>query len=82
MRNLLEDTKMTTKFTKREQAKLKVVFAKLRAQSRAVHPEYRQVLAKSDSPYNSGHFGCGNCGDLSAFYSTLSWIEREVGLSE
>ena len=75
MRNLLEDTKMTTKFTKREQAKLKVVFAKLRAQSRA-------VLAKSDSPYDSEHFGCGNCGDLSAFYSTLSWIEREVGLSE
>lgn len=61
---------MTTKFTKREQAKLKVVFDALRAE-----------LGANLSPHGYNHnLGCGNCGDTGPFHCLLFRLETEVGL--
>ena len=60
----------TPKFTKRERAKLAVVFANLRADLRA---------NLSPSGFNND-LGCGNCGDTGPFYGTLYEIEKLVGL--
>ena len=61
-----------SKFTKREQAKLAVVFESLRARLRA-------NLEENDSPYDN-ELGCGNCGDTGPFHGTLYELEVLVGL--
>jgi hypothetical protein len=62
----------TPKFTKKEQAKLAVVFQSLRDELKA---------NLSLSGYNND-LGCGNCGDLSSFCSVLSRLEQAVGLTK
>ena len=60
------------KFTKREQAKLQVVFAALR-------DELRANQLRTNSPYDND-LGCGNCGDTGPFHGLLYRLEQEVGL--
>ena len=60
------------KFTKREQAKLQVVFQMLR-------DELRANQLRNDSCYDND-LGCGNCGDTGPFHVLLSRLEQEVGL--
>lgn len=60
------------KFTKREQAKLQVVFAALR-------DELRANQLRNNSPYDND-LGCGNCGDTGPVHGLLYRLEREVGL--
>lgn len=62
----------TPKFTKREQAKLQVVFNSLRA-------ELHANQARNTSPYDND-LGCGNCGDTGPFHKLLFRLEQEVGL--
>ena len=60
------------KFTKREQAKLRLVLDHLRAR-------LAENLEQSGSRYDND-MGCGNCGDTGPFYGTLYEIEKLVGL--
>jgi len=60
------------KFMKREQAKLAVVFAALRA-------ELRDNQVRNDSPYDYD-LGCDNCGDTGPFHKLLYRLEQAVGL--
>lgn len=60
------------KFTKREQAKLAVVFNSLR-------DELRANQLRNDSPYDND-LGCGNCGDTGPFHKLLFRLEVEVGI--
>jgi hypothetical protein len=62
----------TPKFTKREQAKLAVVFESLRA-------ELRNNLNANDSCYDND-LGCGNCGDTGPFHGLLYRLETELGM--
>lgn len=66
---------MTVKFTKSEQAKLAVVFKKLRA-------ELDADLNKSGSRYSNVDGCCGNCGDTGPHFSMLYRLEQEVGLRD
>jgi hypothetical protein len=60
------------KFTKKEQAKLAVVFAGLRA-------ELRNNQVANNSLYDND-LGCGNCGDTGPFHKLLYRLEQAVGL--
>ena len=62
------------KFTKREQAKLAVVFETLRA-------ELRANQERNESQYDNS-LGCGNCGDTGPHFSMLYRLEQEVGLRD
>jgi hypothetical protein len=62
----------TPKFTKREQAKLVLVFKSLRE-------ELRANLNANESSFDND-LGCGNCGDTGPFHSLLFRLEQEVGL--
>ena len=61
------------KFTKREQAKLLVVFESLRK-------ELQDDLDKTGSHYSNVDGCCGNCGDTGPHFSLLYRLEQEVGL--
>jgi hypothetical protein len=65
-------TNKLPKFTKRERAKLTLVFNSLRARLEA-----RQDA--SGSCYDN-ELGCGNCGDTGPFHGTLYELELLVGL--
>lgn len=61
------------KFTKREQAKVKLVLDHLRARLVA-------TLVASGSRYDSSDLGCGNCGDTGPFHGAMFEVEKLVGL--
>ena len=60
-------------FTKREQAKLQVVFESLRK-------ELQDDLDKTGSRYSHVDGCCGNCGDTGPHFMLLYRLELEVGL--
>ena len=60
------------KFTKREQAKLRLVLDHLRAR-------LAENLEQSGSRYDND-MGCGNCGDTGPFHNLLYRLEQEVGI--
>jgi hypothetical protein len=62
----------TPKFTKREQAKLAVVFQTLR-------DELQANQLRNNSCYDND-LGCGNCGDTGPFHNLLYRLEQAVGL--
>jgi hypothetical protein len=60
----------TPKFTKKERAKLALVFNELRA---------RLAANLSPNGYNND-LGCGNCGDTGPFHGTLFELELLTGM--
>ena len=61
------------KFTKKEQAKLAVVFQSLR-------DELQADLDKTGSSYSHVDGCCGNCGDTGPHFMLLYRLEQELGL--